>query len=105
MINLYQISLRLHTELWDLESKSSIVTTQSLPNKNYAYGGSFLLSANECRQSGELLLFKLNRLFNLKKTNFIFMILYHNHFIYGLKEAKFTQVNKNAYYFYDIFEY
>ena len=90
MINLYQISSRLHTELWDLESKSSIVTTQSLPNKNYAYGASFLLSANECRQSGELLLFKLNRPFNLKKSNLILMILYD-------KESWKSFAKKNCY--------
>ena len=107
MINLYQISSRLHTELWDLESKSSIVTTPLLPNLNYLFGGSFLLSANECRQSGELLKFELNRTFNLKqsKSNLILMILYVNYFIYGLKKAKSTQMNKNAYYFYHICKY
>ena len=85
MINLYQISFRLQTELWDLESNSSIVTTQSLPNWNYAYGGIFLLGANECRQSGELSLFELNRPFKLKKSNLILMILCDNYFTYGLK--------------------
>ena len=54
IINFFQVSLRLQTELWDVEKNSSIVTTPSLPNQNHAYGGSFLLSANECRQSGKL---------------------------------------------------
>ena len=85
IINFFQVSLRLQTELWDVEKNSSIVTTPSLWNQDYAYGGSFLLSANECRQSGELSLFELNRPFKLKKSNLILMILCDNYFTYGLK--------------------
>jgi len=54
MTQLFKISLRLQTELWDLEKNSSIVITPSLPAGNYRSGGCFLLSANECRQSGKL---------------------------------------------------
>ena len=68
MMNLFSISLRLQTELWDLESNVSIVTNPSLPAGNYVFGGSFLLSANECRQSGELYRFESNRPFNLKQS-------------------------------------
>ena len=63
-----KISLRLSTQLWDLETSALTEITPSLPNENYAIGGSFLLSANECRQSGELSLFEMNRPFNLEKS-------------------------------------
>ena len=48
-----------------------------------------------------------NRPFILKKSksNLILMISNENHYIRGLKEEKFTQMNKKAYIFYDIFEY
>ena len=89
MINLFLISLRLSTELWDVETSFSIVTNPLLLNKNYAHGGIFLLGANECRKSGELSLLELNRPFNMKKSKsrLILMILYDTHFIYGSKEA------------------
>ena len=74
MTKFLKIPLRLQTELWDLEKNASIVTTPSFPSDEYEYGGIFLLGANECRRSGKLLLFKLNRPFKLKKSNLNSMI-------------------------------
>ena len=66
MYSWFKISLRLQTELWHLETSASTLITPSLPNHNYRYGGTFLLGANECRQSGKFLC--LNRL-NSKSNN------------------------------------
>ena len=61
-----KITFRL--ELWDIEKNASIVTTSSFPDNNYAHGGMLFLSANECRQSGELPQFKRNRPLNFKSS-------------------------------------
>ena len=54
MNNLFQLFLRLSIEIWEVDTSFSTVIAPSFPEENYSYGASFLLGANECRQSGEL---------------------------------------------------
>ena len=75
MINLLKIFLRLPTELLDLETFASTEITPSLPAGNHESGGYFLLGANECRKSGELSLFELNRPFTICLTDTFRFIL------------------------------
>ena len=53
-MDLLRVFFRIYTELWDLETSTSTLIGQLLRDSDYAQGGSFLLSAKECRRSGKL---------------------------------------------------